>query len=79
MEKIETAKGEEYQSPSTGKVAPACVTGVPCGCKKKCFAKITAVDSKTNVKCLFCGYGLSGYLETAISACGLCLIVCLHS
>ena len=35
--KAKRAKGEEYQSPSTGKTVPARCIGSPCGCKKKCF------------------------------------------
>lgn len=44
--KTKKAKGEEYQSPSTGETVPARTTGPPCGCKKKCFDMFTEEERK---------------------------------
>ena len=44
--KMKRAMGEEYQSPSTGKVVPARATGIPCRCQRKCFEKITDEEKK---------------------------------
>ena len=46
--KAKRAKGEEYISPSTGRVVPARTTGSPCKCKRKCYEQFTD-DQKSNI------------------------------
>ena len=40
------AKGEEYQSPSTGKTVPGRSTGPLCSCKKRSFERITDEEKR---------------------------------
>ena len=51
--KVKRAKGEEYISPTTGKVIEGAKQGPPCTCQRKCFERFSEAELSRIFTCFW--------------------------
>ena len=51
--KVKRAKGEEYISPTTGKLIEGAKQGLPCTCQRKCFERFSEAELSRIFTCFW--------------------------